>query len=107
MTASYHDAVALRVLDAMGNSGTLGRGCTPVMILVHAPEFAHARPRDAGLFHAAVLLDTAILSDTKEALTELQIEVAVEDDLASVADRMRHFGIQLRDDRQTLSFHDP
>ncbi|MBC7591049.1 MAG: VOC family protein [Salinibacterium sp.] len=58
MTAYYRDAVALRVLDATGDTVTLGRGSTAVMILVHAPELTHASPRDAGLFHTAILFDT-------------------------------------------------
>jgi catechol 2,3-dioxygenase len=70
MTAYYRDAVALRVLDAAGDSVTLGRGTTPVVILKHSPELKHASPRDAGLFH------TAILFDTEEALAAAVYSVA-------------------------------
>ena len=70
MTAYYRDAVALRVLDQVGPSVTLGRATTPVVILEHAPELRHASPRDAGLFH------TAILFDTKEALAAAVYSVA-------------------------------
>ncbi len=70
MTAYYRDAVALQVLDAAGDTVTLGRGTTPVVILRHAPELTHASPRDAGLFH------TAILFDTEEALAAAVYSVA-------------------------------
>ena len=70
MTAFYRDAVALRVLDATGDTVSLGRSSTAVMILVHAPELTHASPRDAGLFH------TAILFDTEEALAASVFSVA-------------------------------
>ena len=58
MTAYYRDAVALQVLTATADTVTLGRGTTSVMILEHAPELKHASPRDAGLFHTAILFET-------------------------------------------------
>ncbi|MCU1411551.1 MAG: hypothetical protein JWR04_2258 [Rhodoglobus sp.] len=58
MTAYYRDAVALQVLTAAADTVTLGRGTTAVMILEHAPELKHASPRDAGLFHTAILFET-------------------------------------------------
>ena len=70
MTAYYRDAVALQVLDAAGPTVTLGRGTTPVVILEHATELKHASPRDAGLFH------TAILFETEEALAAAVYSVA-------------------------------
>jgi len=70
MTAYYRDGVALQVLEAVGPRVTLGRGTTPVVILEHAPELVHASPRDAGLFH------TAILFDTEEALAAAVYSVA-------------------------------
>lgn len=70
MTRYYRDAVALSVLDATGPTVTLGRGSTPVMILEHSPALKHASPRDAGLFH------TAILFDTEEALAAAVYSVA-------------------------------
>ena len=70
MTAYYRDGVALQVLDAAGPVVTLGRGTTPVLVLEHAPELAHFSPRDAGLFH------TAILFDTQEALAAAVYSVA-------------------------------
>jgi catechol 2,3-dioxygenase len=70
MTAYYRDAVALHVLSATLDTATLGRGTTPVVILERALELKHASPRDAGLFH------TAILFDTEEALAASVYSVA-------------------------------
>jgi catechol 2,3-dioxygenase len=70
MTSYYRDAVALEVQDATGDTVTLGRGTTPVVILKHAPALRHASPRDAGLFH------TAILFETEEALAASVYSVA-------------------------------
>ena len=70
MTAYYRDGVGLQVLSADGPVVTLGRGTTAVVILEHAPELKHASPRDAGLFH------TAILFDTEEALAAAVYSVA-------------------------------
>ena len=70
MTAYYRDGVGLQVLSADGPVVTLGRGTTAVMVLEHAPELRHASPRDAGLFH------TAILFDTEEALAAAVYSVA-------------------------------
>ncbi|CAN5122126.1 VOC family protein [soil metagenome] len=58
MTKYYRDAVALEVLYAEAATVTLGRGTIPVVILEHAPALKHASPRDAGLFHTAILFDT-------------------------------------------------
>ncbi|MFJ8894758.1 VOC family protein [Leifsonia sp. NPDC102414] len=58
MTAYYRDAVTLSVLAQEGGRTILGRAATPVVILEHAPELRHAGPRDAGLFHTAILFDT-------------------------------------------------
>ena len=70
MTAYYRGAVALRVMDATGDTVTLGRGGTPVVVLTHAPELMRASPREAGLFH------TAILFDSEEALAASVYSVA-------------------------------
>lgn len=70
MTAYYRDAVTLSVLAQEGGRAILGRGSTPIVILEHAPELRHAGPRDAGLFH------TAILFDTEEALAAAVYSVA-------------------------------
>jgi catechol 2,3-dioxygenase len=58
MTAYYRDAVTLTVLAADGSRAVLGRGSTPIVVLEHAPELRHAGPRDAGLYHTAILFDT-------------------------------------------------
>ncbi|MDQ1549548.1 MAG: catechol 2,3-dioxygenase, partial [Microbacteriaceae bacterium] len=70
MTKYYRDAVSLRVLEEAANTVTLGRGTRPVIILEHAPELKHASPREAGLFH------TAILFETEEALAAAVYSVA-------------------------------
>ena len=60
MTAYYRDAVTLTVLTHEPSAGrtVLGRGATPIVILEHAPELRHAGPREAGLFHTAILFET-------------------------------------------------
>jgi catechol 2,3-dioxygenase len=58
LTAYYRDAVSLSVLDETVNAVTLGRGTTPLIVLEHAPELVRASPRDAGLFHTAILFET-------------------------------------------------
>ena len=64
MTAYYRDAVGLNVLDSAGPVVTLGRAGTvsaasvPVVILRHSPTLQHAGPREAGLFHTAILFET-------------------------------------------------
>ena len=70
MTAYYRDGIQLEVLTAIGGTVVLGRGTTPVVILEHAPELKNASPRDAGLFH------TAILFDSEEALAASVYSVA-------------------------------
>ena len=60
MTAYYRDAIALEVLEATGPRVVLGRGTTPVVILEHSPELKHASPRDAGLFHTAILFESEV-----------------------------------------------
>lgn len=76
MTAYYRDAVGLSVLDAtgpvvtLGRAGDLGAASVPLVILRHSPELKHAGPREAGLFH------TAILFETQEALAAAVYTVA-------------------------------
>ena len=70
VTKYYRDGVALQVLSEDGGTVTLGRGTTPVVILEHTPALRHASPRDAGLFH------TAILFETEEALAAAVYSVA-------------------------------
>ena len=70
MIRYYRDGVTLQLLRHDGPVAVLGRGTTPIVILEHAPELRHASPRDAGLFH------TAILFDTREALATAVYSVA-------------------------------
>ena len=74
MTRYYRDGVGLDVLDASGPRVVLGQadatGGREVVVLVHSPELRHAGPREAGLFH------TAILFDTKAALASAVYSVA-------------------------------
>ena len=60
MTAYYRDAVTLAALshDPAAGRTVLGRGTTPIVVLEHAPELRHAGPREAGLFHTAILFET-------------------------------------------------
>ena len=64
MTAYYRDAVGLSVLTADGPAVTLGRAgdvsaaSVPVVVLRHSPALRHAGPREAGLFHTAILFET-------------------------------------------------
>lgn len=58
MIRYYRDGVGLEVLRQEGARAELGRGIRPLLILEHAPELRHAGPRDAGLFHTAILFDS-------------------------------------------------
>src|SRR5690606_23559974 len=58
MTAYYRDEVGLTVLEQTGPVVTLGRSGRAVVVLAHTPEFRHASPHEAGLFHTAILFDT-------------------------------------------------
>ncbi|WP_425954027.1 VOC family protein [Xylanimonas sp. McL0601] len=58
MIGYYTQAVPLRLLAHEGPRAVLGRGTTPVVVLEHAPELRHAGPREAGLFHTAILFDS-------------------------------------------------
>jgi catechol 2,3-dioxygenase len=58
MTAYYRDAVGLTVLSADGPRVVLGRGSRAVVVLEYSPDLRHAAPREAGLFHTAIVFDT-------------------------------------------------
>ncbi|MBT1609943.1 MULTISPECIES: VOC family protein [Curtobacterium] len=58
MIRYYRDGVRLSLLSHDGGVAVLGRGSTPIVILEHAPAMQHAGPREAGLFHTAILFDT-------------------------------------------------
>lgn len=70
MTAYYRDAVTLQVQDATGDTVTLGRAGTPVVVLRQASGLRHAAWGSAGLYH------TAILFETQEALAAALYSVA-------------------------------
>jgi catechol 2,3-dioxygenase len=70
MVAYYRDAVALDVISQQGGVAVLGRGGVPSMVLEHAPELRNPGPREAGLFH------TAIVFETEEALAASVYSVA-------------------------------
>lgn len=58
MIAYYRDGVTLELLANDGSTAVLGRGATPVIILLHSPELRSAEPRSAGLFHTAIVFDS-------------------------------------------------
>lgn len=58
MTDYYHKSVGLSVLASTKNSRILGHDETSVIKLVEKPKLAHASPREAGLFHNAVVFST-------------------------------------------------
>lgn len=64
MTAYYRDAIGLSVLDSagpvvtLGRAGDVGAASLPLVILRHSPALRHAGPREAGLFHTAILFET-------------------------------------------------
>ena len=57
-TAFYRDVITLQMLDAGGDTVTLGRAGRPLVILRHEPSLRHAAPGSAGLFHTAILFET-------------------------------------------------
>lgn len=58
MIRYYTQAIPLRLLAQHGPRAVLGRGTTPVVVLEHSPELRHAAPRQAGLYHTAIVFDT-------------------------------------------------
>ena len=58
MAAYYRDGVGLDLLSADGPRVVLGRPGAPVVVLEQTPELRHAAPREAGLFHTAILFDS-------------------------------------------------
>jgi catechol 2,3-dioxygenase len=57
MTAYYRDGVRLELIEQDAARSTLGRRGRAIIILEHAPELKHAGPREAGLFHTAIVFD--------------------------------------------------
>ncbi|MEY5017181.1 MAG: hypothetical protein RL431_230 [Actinomycetota bacterium] len=58
MIRFYTDGVGLTLFTNENGVATLGRNGTILMVLRHAPGLKHAGPREAGLFHTAILFDT-------------------------------------------------
>src|SRR5664279_4962104 len=58
MTIYYRDAVTLTLLAQGEGCSILGRGGSPIVILEHAPALKYAGPREAGLYHTAILFQT-------------------------------------------------
>ncbi|MFL0564991.1 VOC family protein [Microbacterium sp. 179-I 1D1 NHS] len=58
MTRYYRDVVTLAVLDAAGDTVTLGRAGRPIVVLRHEPSLRHAPAGAAGLFHTAILFES-------------------------------------------------
>ena len=54
----YRDGVGLELISQVGSRAILGFKALPIVILEHKPEMRHAGPREAGLFHTAILFPT-------------------------------------------------
>ena len=72
MIKFYRDAVGLSLLSEHAGLAVLGFGHTPLVILEQKTQMKHAGPREAGLFH------TAILYPTQAALAKAVYEVATQ-----------------------------
>ena len=57
MIGCYRDALSLNELQRTGNVSVLGRN-VPLMVLRHEPSLPTSAPRQAGLFHTALLFPT-------------------------------------------------
>ena len=58
MIRYYREGVGLELLSHLGSRSILGFKDRPIIILEHKPEMRHAGPREAGLFHTAILFPT-------------------------------------------------
>lgn len=58
MIKFYRDAVGLALLNEHAGIATLGFGETPLVVLEQKNQMKHAGPREAGLFHTAILYPT-------------------------------------------------
>ncbi len=58
-TAFYVDGVGLEVIEQSGPTLTIGRGRRPILRLTHERDLPDFDRGDAGLFHTAVLYETA------------------------------------------------
>lgn len=57
MTSFYQKNVGLELLTSSKDSSLLGYGSTGIIELIAKPKLAHAGPREAGLFHNAILFN--------------------------------------------------
>ena len=55
MIRYYREGVGLELISHEGSRAILGFKALPIVILEHKPEMRHAGPREAGLFHTAIL----------------------------------------------------
>lgn len=58
MIRYYRDGVGLELLGQLGDRAVLGFENLEIVILEHKPMMKHASPREAGLFHTAILFPT-------------------------------------------------
>lgn len=58
MIAYYQNAVGLELISESASGATLGSTGNPIVILEAKPQLRHASPKDAGLFHTAILFPT-------------------------------------------------
>ena len=58
MIRYYREGVGLELISQEGSRAMLGFKALPIVILEHKPEMRHAGPREAGLFHTAILFPT-------------------------------------------------
>lgn len=58
MTDFYHNLVGLDVIESSKHTTLLGHNNVGAIELISTPKLAHANPRDAGLFHNAVLFES-------------------------------------------------
>ena len=58
MIRYYREGVGLELISQEGSRAILGFKALPIVILEHKPEMRHAGPREAGLFHTAILFPT-------------------------------------------------
>jgi catechol 2,3-dioxygenase len=54
----YQNAIGLELINEFTDSATLGFASNPIVILESKPQLRHASPKDAGLFHTAILFPT-------------------------------------------------
>ena len=58
MTMYYKDFVGLEILESSKDSVLLGQNHVGIIKLISKPKLTHAGPREAGLFHNAIVFDS-------------------------------------------------